>query len=544
MQTQPNIFDKLDFIHGSLTSSRMKDFIIETDEEINEIYRFYNAKTTDCILQDTDTILLFAGYFYQMQQDTPKMLQYYQKILEKPLVSCVTAKKTTLLNCIEYSTKEATQQESLVEKYKMMMEEIHQYEYTEQETFQRTIEKHISEINDSPLLEMQNSLIDFYNEIINLPDYSRTMKDESIQRLANLYSHLRETDNMISILKLGISKRNIDSLIKLTQYYIRVGEYQNIEPLKHDYVMSICNGYMNRIIELSDEFIFTMLAQYYSKTGKKRRVVKFYNLAVEKDHEPAMLYLATYYLHTEKNAEKYVEYLLLAIERKKSSIAMNELGIYYLEQSKTPIEETHHSKYIQFYNDRLRDYSLAYSYLMMAYTYDYENAHLLGDVFHFKGDGENTLKYYLIALDYEDNNFANEYACLKLVDYFFEKKEDKTAMNYLLLAVKMNSSIALHKMKRIYIKNNELSKFIDFLYDEIVEENNVFIRNQYKKTTLLFESRKKYSEIDMCSICYEIKKIVPYDCFCHMFCFACYLRIDKCALCKFEKHANNKNREL
>jgi tetratricopeptide (TPR) repeat protein len=545
-QEQPNIFDKIDYIHSCTISPKMTRIIIEDDDEIDAIYTFYKANintqidptdferiaslTIEKNINYTDTILLFFGYFFQMKKCVNKMLYYYGKLNTSKISN---VHKSAILNCIEYYKE--TKNDVETEKYTMMLEKLTQQEHDIDAIHQTTIDKYISEKNDV-------LLIDFYNENIKNGDNPSILQNRFIIELATIYDVLRETDKMISILKLGISKNNVASLIKLTEYYIGCGEYQNIELMKNHYIMAICNGCMDNIIGLSNEYIFCMLGKSYFKMGKKKRAIKFHELAIQKDYEPAMLSLATYYLNTEANTQKYIEYLMLAIDRKKSSLAMNELGIYYLEQSKNPIDETCNVTYIQFYNDRLREFSFAYNYLMMAYTYDYENAHIIGDIFKFKGEHHNMMKYYNIALDYENNDYACEYASLKMAEYFLDtKKDQKTAINYLLLAIKMHSSTGLYKLNQVYIKNNEFDKFIDFIYNEIINECNLFIRNQYKKMTLFLESRKKYVEIQTCSICYENKNLIPFDCFCHVFCTSCYIRIDRCALCKFEKHPSNKN---
>lgn len=44
-------------------------------------------------------------------------------------------------------------------------------------------------------------------------------------------------------------------------------------------------------------------------------------------------------------------------------------------------------------------------------------------------------------------------------------------------------------------------------------------------------------ENSMCNICFkENIDIIPYDCFGHYYCETCYLKMNKCPMCKIKKH--------
>lgn len=50
------------------------------------------------------------------------------------------------------------------------------------------------------------------------------------------------------------------------------------------------------------------------------------------------------------------------------------------------------------------------------------------------------------------------------------------------------------------------------------------------------KNKQKYSLEDDCIVCLEKKKVIPYDCFGHNFCERCYYELDKCPICRIEKH--------
>jgi TPR repeat protein len=406
-----------------------------------------------------------------------------------------------------------------MQKYKIKYEDILLKKRREEIIFNINIEDFLS-VNDI------GGLIGFCTNKIENGWHS------GIVKLANILEGKGRIEKMIDILNYGVSKQYVPALVKLTQYYVSVKDLTSVQMLLDHFILAISQGHTKMIVGLENEYIFFIIANYYLKRKEYAKMVPFYLLAIETYYEPAMIE----YAHYLKNNDipKFKKYLKLAVEKKESALAMHELGLFYLEQSKLT-QEDEKATYIQFYQNRINDFDSALDYFMMAYEHGFENAHILGDIFRLKGDYVRMEKFYGEAIVYN-----NEYAMVKLADYFEEiQKDEKQALKYLLMAFERNNMFALRKIKQIYTKNNNISQYIDLVKEQILNGNTTF-RSHFSKLTLFLDSRKKYFEKDVCPICYETLILIPFDCFCHLYCVACYERIEKCALCNFDKHIDNK----
>jgi|LakMenEpi03Aug12_release.lakeMendotaPanAssembly.Ray.scaffolds.fasta_scaffold42015_4 tetratricopeptide (TPR) repeat protein len=506
---------QIDYIHTFLLADQMKHTIIP-DTDISIIYKLYKSEgfIENPLNKKSDTYSLFSGYYHQLKDLKTPMLFNYSRLVDKQ-------NTTAIMNLIDYyKTKE-----NIIEskKYETMLKKIQEEKRQEEHEISSTIEEYLSKGETEKAIDYCRNQIEIGHQFCVLS-------------LAEIYYTNEKYSMMIETLMDAIEdEQHVPSLIRLSKYYIQCNNLKSIHSLLEYYVTAISYEYSKEIISLKNEYIFFILGKYYSEHQNLQKMKQFYEMAIDLCSDDAMIEYAKYNLGI-GNIKLFKKYIEMAIENHNCN-AMNELGMYYFNQSMIPIKEEYYKEdYIYFYTSRMTDFDMGFSYLMNAYTKGYSNEHILGDVFRLKQDYENMENYYHKAI----TEHQNEYAMIRMADYYNEvKKDEKNTIKYLLMALNKNNLTALRKIKDIYINKEEIDKYIDLVKNKILE-NDTFFKTNYPKFTLFLESRKKYFEKGSCSICYETTTLIPFDCFCHMFCVSCYCRIDSCALCKLEKHPANK----
>jgi hypothetical protein len=71
---------------------------------------------------------------------------------------------------------------------------------------------------------------------------------------------------------------------------------------------------------------------------------------------------------------------------------------------------------------------------------------------------------------------------------------------------------------------------------EYCKKYNLKLPSEYQMKHQFMINKNKFSKNDECIICMDEKKIIPYDCFGHYFCEECYHQLDKCPVCRVDKH--------
>ena len=171
-------------------------------------------------------------------------------------------------------------------------------------------------------------------------------------------------------------------------------------------------------------------------------------------------------------------------------------------------------------------------------------------------------KYYLIAID-----MNNSYAMNSLATHYYKKKEIILMKQYYLMAIELKNPASMYNLanhyyyerdfeqsEKYYLMAIEWNHYNSFVYlVQIYEE-----QKKYKEIIELLEKHKNNSDIretwkiwfqfcharettvkrkEECSICYEVKDLIQYDCISHYYCKTCYLRMNKCAFCKVPKNS-------
>jgi len=169
--------------------------------------------------------------------------------------------------------------------------------------------------------------------------------------------------------------------------------------------------------------------------------------------------------------------------------------------------------------------------------------------------------YYLMAIDRHNSHAMNE-----LATHYFKKKQFVLMKHYFLMAINLKNSTSMYNLANHYYFENDFEQSEKY-YLMAIESNH---HDSFIYLVQLYEEQKKYNEIiellekhqkdpnvketwkrwfhfcharettvkreEECSVCYEVKDLIQYDCISHYYCKTCYLRMNKCAFCKVPKH--------
>lgn len=260
-----------------------------------------------------------------------------------------------------------------------------------------------------------------------------------------------------------------------------------------------------------DSDYLTYLAWYYGAV-KSNFILqhKYYKKAIKRGNVHAMYNLASNYNVSQKYGKK-IKYLKMAIE-KNDYESMNCLGYHYL--------------YID------NDVGLAKKYFNMAIKNNYFNGYL-------------ELAYY-----YYENKFNYE-KCKQNIMLFLDSYENEKQMYLHKFHMKKRDTALITLLSIIfkYEKEDNLDFLIPYCQKFLKLNNyntseailNIEIYNSKMNLRRQFMiNKERYSIIGDCTICYENKKLILFDCMGdnHNICHQCYdnPKILKCPFCLIEKH--------
>jgi tetratricopeptide (TPR) repeat protein len=240
------------------------------------------------------------------------------------------------------------------------------------------------------------------------------------------------------------------------------------------------------------------------------------------------------------------EYYKMAIETGKNETAMHNLGYYYQY-----IEKDYDS--MKIYRELAIEHGSVCSMYHLGYYYQF-----------VEKDYDLMKKYYTMAIDcngYVDSSSLNNFG------FYYQHYEHNSILmkTYYLLAIEHGSKSAMRNLGTYYedIGNYELAEKYYTMsfengnaeglfylynlkqdYDKILECDNKIVRKHRPKLYQFHCARKAYIRKDVCDICSEEKSLYPYDCMCHFMCLNCYIKVDKCGICKCPKNPYFKEIEM
>jgi len=306
-------------------------------------------------------------------------------------------------------------------------------------------------------------------------------------------------------------EKELKELLKLHLY-----EYD--EPKNRDMIPKILDLYKNKVIDekCEDDDYLTYLGFYYDSVESNDELVeKYYKQAVEKENSHAMFNLASFY-EAKRRFEEMLKYYLMAIE-KDDKESMYGLGQYYYTEKK--------------FEDMKK-------YLEMAIERGSTNAMIqYGNYYIDLKNTEEAKKYFDMAVEKKD--YTGYYS---LASYYFNK-EYKDAKKYYILYLENETDRikcyqAIEELIILVMQNNDDTEFLleyckKYEIDTSSLDEYHIRRNQQKQFMI---NKRKFTKEDTCSICYQDKTLIIFDCFGHYTCENCYTLLEKCPYCNIEKH--------
>ena len=189
-------------------------------------------------------------------------------------------------------------------------------------------------------------------------------------------------------------------------------------------------------------------------------------------------------------------------------------------------------------------YELAEIYykIIIEKNYNYEIAiamNGLGIIYEEQGKYELAEKYYLMAVEKNNDN-----AIYNIGDFYCEQNKYILAEKYYLMIIEKDKScvIPYHNLGNLYYKWNKYELAKDY-YSIAIEKGCIDsisilaklcnpLELYYILTNRMTKNKKRnLSKVYECTICLENTNVIPREC-AHYYCYSCYVKIDKCVICK------------
>jgi TPR repeat protein len=310
----------------------------------------------------------------------------------------------------------------------------------------------------------------------------------------------------------------MEDIEKELKILLETYQYQYDEPKNRDMIPKILDLYKNKVIDetCEDDDYLTYLGFYYDSVDTNNElIIKYYTKAVEKGNPHAMFNLASFY-EVKGIYDEMLKYYLMGIENNDTE-SMYGLGQYYylkkqFEDMKKylemAIEKGSTNAMIQYgnYYIDLKNIEEAKKYFdMAAEKKDYNGYHYMAS-FYYNKEYKDAKKYYILYLENETNRIKCYQAIEELIVLVMQNNDD--------------TDFLLEYCKKYEIDTSSLDEY--------------HIRRALQKQFMI--NKHKFTKEDTCSICYQDKTLIIFDCFGHYTCENCYLLLDKCPYCNIEKH--------
>jgi tetratricopeptide (TPR) repeat protein len=365
-----------------------------------------------------------------------------------------------------------------------------------------------SDNNDHQCSEL---LGDFYQKYkqYNLMEYFYNLSflqynnDKVINKLVSYYESINDIDNRIKYLKL--IPNNINALNKLISYYENINDIDNV--IKYLIIAS----------DINDINAANKLISYYESINDIDNMIKYLIIASNNKNIYATHKLISYY-ESINDIDNMIKYLIVSSNYNNMD-AINRLIKYY--ESINDIDNM--IKYLLIKLKNCNDDSI------ISTLDDYlaiDIIHKLGSYYKSISEIKKMKKYYLMGIKLNDIKSIN-----KMISYYTNKN------------IKLNPIFKTQLLEQNTINNN-IKDFIIHLFDKKQEMkwvysmckkyniNNPKINHQIQ----IIDNKMNFSKIDICPICFDTEKLIPYECFSHYYCLDCLYqgvyKHKKCAICR------------
>jgi tetratricopeptide (TPR) repeat protein len=282
-------------------------------------------------------------------------------------------------------------------------------------------------------------------------------------------------------------------------------------PEKEAIIMdSITNIINNRI---SDEYyensmLLLCIGVYYEyKDIDYELAKKYYQLSytVENSNIFAMHRLGCLYESLEQDDLAIKCYNIAKVKGYPESIV--SLGDLYKEQGKMDLAEIEYK---------------------IAVGYDNSSAmNNLGLLYDKKGKHNLAIHYYKLAVDKMNTAAMNNLGLL-----YQEQDKNELAIEHYLLSIQNNNYNAITHIQKLMPKV-QLYHTLSKLPTQNVLITNILANLRKDEKVHCFNNKINFLSKDgTCLVCFDDKKLIPREC-AHFYCTDCFVKIDKCSMCKF-----------
>ncbi len=386
------------------------------------------------------------------------------------------------------------------------------------------------------------------NYIANMFKYYDLARDNNIYEVymeyAKYYKSINSINDMIKMYEKAIEHKIYNASYELALHYKSINNIKKYIKLLN---LDINND--NSILELS---------HYYISKNKYSTSLPFIDLGISKNLVNSYYYKGKY-CNFQKKYDEMVKFFNMHIE-KGGILAFLDLGYYYNNNNNYNLALEQFNKS----NDIIKHYYLGNTYFKMNdyenminsynnYIVEYEknptndNKHILDTYF-------DLISYYqnignINKVDELYNNLTNKFPVyiMQYIDFINEHKlfNSELFLNMFEKICSSNNSVINNNqniIKLTYVMNNNLNwTSIVQIAKKYIINNPIFDNfiTKYNLTNQVLINKRKLAKEDDCPICFEFTNLIPYDCFGHYFCEACYPKLHECAFCKFKKYTNN-----
>jgi len=306
-----------------------------------------------------------------------------------------------------------------------------------------------------------------------------------------LYKNVK-LQNCLAMYKLGLYYKTNENYFEMVKYFLFGVKYSNATCMYE-------------------------LGMYYKSINVIYLMLKYLRMGADLNHLDSIIVLSQYYINTKTNLDLAEKYLLIAVNKHKSPLAMNETGFLYYNLLNNPEEA---SKYYLMAIEKNYTISMSnYGQLLFRHYKDYDKA----------------VKYYLMACNNGSVGGAHSLAYYYLTvnaNYDLAIMYYKLGYKFICEENSITKNLNFIKLMIADLKEKNLQPL--FCYEVCKKYNITEKKIEIKAKNLLNKAKFKSGVIESeCPICYDTTTLYIYECFSkHYYCENCIYNINKCSMCR------------
>jgi hypothetical protein len=294
-------------------------------------------------------------------------------------------------------------------------------------------------------------------------------------------------------------------------------EYYN--EYSEEIVNQIYDLIVNDKIDLDnkDSTYIRYLGCYYFLKDDLVQTKKYFEVGVNNDNSQSMLYLAMFYFNIENDITKSKELFNRAVE-KGNQKAMYRLAIYYANN---------------VFNDD-KDFANDESNRLLDNLVELKNIYALDFYVNYYMDHDVNKSREYINIMLENGYMSANFDLIKLGCSY---ETEKQLLSEIVGKWEINRC-TFEKMDELFDTLSRDNVETKYLLEHCIRLgfDDTKLRIKFQSEETIIRNKMNFSKDGECPVCFEDKRLIPFDCFGHFYCLDCDKKMKKCGFCRIPKN--------